>query len=327
MTLQVDIINQARIDRKQWDALVNQSADGTVYCSYDYLCRCEGDWEAIIATNGGKLIHAIPVPFRKKSGIKYIYQSPLIPYLSVLSMPEIVVSNSFISFATAYLEKYNYVAKYFIKSSVPLPVSQCEITVHTGLHINLQHEYATIQKHYSPSRKIRLRQAQVALDIMRSSDLDLFITEHQTHTLPKINNLHTGQQMVMRDVWKNLYRNQALEIYFTKNKAGNIISGFLLGKTEHQLFYLDSFSTRDGRKQNGITLIIDHIIQANSQSAYSWLDLGDMGPASIAEFKMSFGPSRYSYHQYYRNNLPWFIQVPKKILNYFGLSSGQQMYQ
>ena len=149
---------------------------------------------------------------------------------------------------------------------------------------------------------------------------------HKELTLPKIENIHEGQQLVMTEMWRRLLQNNELEIYFSKNKSGEITSGLLLGKGARQLYYLESASTHEGRKLNGIALLIDYIVQEYAQSVYQYFDLGDKGPAGIAEFKLSFGSKEYSYTQYYRNNPPWYIKIPKAVLNYFGFNSGQRLY-
>ncbi len=323
--LKIKIIRSAYIEKTKWDSLVRRSTTGSIYCTYTYLSLCEGDWEAIIALENSEYVCALPVPFRTKGGVNYIYQSPLIPYLSILTQSEIKVSEEFFLNAVAHLNSYHYVAKFFVKQSPPIQLDKCETTEHIGLAIDLQKGYTEIFKNYSSSRK-GLKQAKSELSVVKSQDLDLFLKMHKELTLPKIENIHDGQQHVMTELWRRLLQNNELEIYFSTIQSGETISGLLLGKGARELYYLESASTHEGRKLNGIALLIDYIVQEYAQSVYQYFDLGGKGPAGVAEFKLSFGSKEYSYTQYYRNNLPWYIKIPKAVLNYFGFNSGQRLY-
>jgi Acetyltransferase (GNAT) domain len=323
--LNIKIIHSTHIEKTKWDSLVGRSTTGSIYCTYTYLSLCEGDWEAIIGIENGDYVCALPVPFRTKGGVKYIYQSPLIPFLSILTQPEYKVSEEFFLNAIANLNSYHYIAKFFVKHSPPIQLDKCRTTEHMGLAIDLQKRYSEIFNDYSSSRK-GLKQARSEQEIVKSHDLDLFVKMHKELTLPKIENIHDGQQHVMTELWRSLLQNNELEIYFSKTKSGETTSGLLIGKGARHLYYLESASTHEGRKLNGIALLIDYIVQEYAQSVYQYFDLGGKGPAGVAEFKLSFGSKEYSYTQYYRNNLPWYIKIPKAVLNYFGFNSGQKLY-
>src|SRR5438132_683461 len=107
----------------------------------------------------------------------------------------------------------------------------------------------------------------------------------------------------MRNLWRRLHENNQLEIYFaTSDKA--IVGGMLIGKFGSFLHALASFNTDEGRKMKSNTLLKDHIIKLYAMSGCSFFEMGRMAVSGIDEFKLSFGATRYSIWQLYRNNLP-----------------------
>jgi hypothetical protein len=122
----------------------------------------------------------------------------------------------------------------------------------------------------------------------------------------------------MRNLWKKLYENDQLEIYFAlSNKT--IVGGILIGKFGNFIHALASFNSDEGRKMKSNTLLKDYIIKFFAQSDYHTFELGRRAVGSIDDFKLSFGANNYPIYQLFRNDLPWFIKGPKKILNSLGI--------
>jgi hypothetical protein len=157
--------------------------------------------------------------------------------------------------------------------------------------------------------------------VVKSNDLGSFIQMHEKWTLPKIHSLVPQQKEVMRNLWQQLARNNQLEIYFSVS-ANAIVSGLLIGKFGKLIHALASFNTEEGRKIKSNTLLKDHVIKTYAQSQYQFFELGRTSAPGIDDFKISFGAENCSFYQLYRNNLPWYVKIPKAILNFFGFGIG-----
>lgn len=306
------------IDQQKWDALV-LLAGGPLYSTYHYLSSCEGFWEALILEENNQYICAMPIPYRVKAGMKFIYQSPLACYLTPLITPDKSEARSFLNDFENHLSHFRYAPKFFLKYDSNLSSQDFQQIEHQGLSIDLRPSYSEISRHYSKHRMIRLKQTLKSnQQIICSTDIDTFFQLHETHTVPRIGSLSPDLRQRMHLLWKKLIDQQQAEIYFSQVND-QPIAATLIGKFGTTLYSLASTSTEEGRKQNGMTLLTDHVIKKYAASSFTTFDLGTRAIPAIDDFKISFGAKNYSILQLYRNQLPWYLAAPKKILNLLGI--------
>ncbi len=287
--------------------------------TYDYMSFCEGHWEGFVHEINGEYLCAAVTPYRIKAGMKFIYQSPLICYLSVLTISNQYDTNSFIQALQKHLRTFKYVPKLFYKEIEVSDWSGYKHTSWQGLEINLHQDYKDLLSGYSRHRKMRLKQTiKSSQKIVLSSDVELFFSLHEEHTVPRIGSLSLTQSTQMKKLWMQLITKGQAEIYFSEFE-GKSIAGTLIGKFGTTIYSLASTSTQEGRRLNGMTLLTDHIIKKYSTSNYEIFDLGTRAVDSIDDFKLSFGANSYPIYQLFRNDLPWYFKVPKKVLNFWGV--------
>jgi len=311
----IEVLHATEIDRNCWDALV-AVADGPLYCTFDYLSCC-GEWEAVVLIEESQYWYTVPIPYRERGGIKYVYQSPFTCYLTFLCRKR--EAGSFEVFKNAWrehLRSYKYLAKYFFCDYSFRELVECQVIECGGLKIDLTRSYQEILKGYSHDRARKLRKPTKNLTISMSEDLDLFFKWNAQ--LP-IKSFQPYQLVVLRALWEKLSFNGQIELYLAAIDE-ELFCGTLIGKFGTTLYSLAAFSTANGRKTNALTQVTDHLFQKYAQSHYTVFDFGSMTGTGIDDFKLSFGAERYRIYQIYKNNLPWYVKIPKSILNYFGVS-------
>jgi hypothetical protein len=313
------VLHRTKIDKHRWDALV-LSADGPLYATFDYLSSC-GEWEAVVFEGDHLYWCAVPIPYRERVGVKYIYQSPFICYLTFLSRPDAASSSpQFLNTCFNHLRSFAYVAKYFFCDSSFNELEGFKISFDGGLKIDLTRGYCHIVKGYSRHRSIDLRKAAKSdMIISMYESIDQFFEWHAELSVPKIKSFQPYQLTEMRMLWENLEVNGQIEVYFAAI-GREMLCGTLLGKFGTSLYSLASFTTPRGRKKNALTLVTDHVLKKYAQSDYSTFDFGNLTGTGIDNFKLSFGAVCYPIHRIYRNDLPWYIRIPKSILNFFRVS-------
>lgn len=323
---QPEVLHRSKIDKKLWDELVAHT-NGSLYSTYDYLSLCEGDWEALVVEQNGKYVCAVPFPYRKRVGQKYVYQSPMASYFTLMiASSDEEIKEKFFNDWLKQLGSYNYVAKYFFKDVLINQLKGFEIIKHQGLQIEIHQEYEKIYQGYSEHRKRNVRQAQkINQRIKLSSDVESFSSLHEKYTAHRIDGLNFGQVKWMYSLWEKLLQNNQAELYLVENE-NDILCGFFLAKYESQLYMLAAFSSEEGRKKHSVALVMDYIIKKYAQSNYTHFDLGNTGTQGIDEFKLRFGATYYPICQIYRNHLPWFIRMPKNVLNFFKINTGANPY-
>ena len=78
--MELEILPSDKIDKQKWDDCLNGSTSPFIYASSVYLDHMADNWEGII---GDDYSIIMPVPWRKKFGIKYCYDVPFVQQLGV----------------------------------------------------------------------------------------------------------------------------------------------------------------------------------------------------------------------------------------------------
>lgn len=77
-THQIDIIPSHRINKKKWDECIDKSGNDLIYAHSWYLDQLTDNWHGIVLNDYDCVM---PVPWRKKHGIRYCYYVPFIQQL------------------------------------------------------------------------------------------------------------------------------------------------------------------------------------------------------------------------------------------------------
>lgn len=311
-----ELKNSSLIDSSLWDALVAKCEEAPLYMTYAYLSATLAQWDALVGMDQGVYAFAMVFPYRNQRGIKYIYQPPYIPYLRPLMLKQDAAFNDV---WLSHLQSYRYIPKLFLATDTQPPEGFTK-RLAGGYSIPLQAPYHELRSRYTSYRQRRLRKAErTNLNVMRSTDIDQFIAMHEQLTLPRITGFQHDQHFILQNIWKKLDQHHALDLWVCRHE-GEIVAGFLLGKFKKTIYYLASASSPEGRQVNAITRVVDEIIRSYSADGFHLLDLGNAGFPGIDKFKKSFGAYEYPIYQLYRNALPWYIRIPKKVINTLGVS-------
>ena len=84
-TQEIQLIPAYRIDASRWDHCVRNSSNAMIYAESDYLNLMADNWHGIVVNDYECVM---PVPWRKKLGIRYCYQVPFIQQLGWYSLKE-----------------------------------------------------------------------------------------------------------------------------------------------------------------------------------------------------------------------------------------------
>ena len=78
--MKFEILSSHEIDKQKWDACIKRGSNSIVYATSVYLDQMADNWHGIIADDY-RLV--MPVPWRKKYGVKYCYDVPFVQQLGV----------------------------------------------------------------------------------------------------------------------------------------------------------------------------------------------------------------------------------------------------
>lgn len=85
MNNEISVVDSHKIDRAKWNQCVDKSSNGLIYALTDYLDHMTEQWTGIVINDYEAVL---PVPWKKKFGIKYVYSVPFIQQLGFFSAHE-----------------------------------------------------------------------------------------------------------------------------------------------------------------------------------------------------------------------------------------------
>jgi hypothetical protein len=330
----IKLLSRNEIDDNQWNELINTCSYGYCYALTWYLDIVSPNWKALIFLQNGDYQVVMPLPIATTFGIDYVKQPLFCQQLGIFSKNSDNISEIpdkvFLEFFATLFQHYNYVAEYSFNigngiidfsqkhlSGDLKPPDRCFL-LHTHL-LNLQQDYTTIYKNYNKDRKLNLKRAKLSqTNIIESQDINPLIEIFITETEHKIKGgVHVQAYDLLRKVYQALLDRNIAKIYYIINQQQEIESGILLVFSQRKIIYLFNAAKTKYRKNNGRTLLIDHVLQLYANKEYDYFDFESPEIKDISDFYQSFGAKPFPFLQIHYNHLPFWVQIPKKIRQLF----------
>lgn len=280
-------IKHSQIDKKKWDNLVSQVPKVHFYFLYDYLSTiCE--WDAVVVETEGEYLCAVPLPFKKKLWLKYIYQPFFCQQLGVLSKRPI--SQEQVSMLKTILEK-----KFSFGYAQWQNLEELNAVFNTqdrkNYEINVCHPFEKLKLNYNTNRKRtinKLKKNSYEIKNSKSSYelsacVDRF-SELFSNTISEIKSIH---YTCLKDALASIKDKATVHVKSVVYN-GNIISSGLFVEYNNRIVYLLGFTEENFRKQSVQTLLFDDLIKENA-GRDRIIDLEGGSNEGIGRFYASLG--------------------------------------
>ncbi|MFD3003724.1 GNAT family N-acetyltransferase [Pontibacter toksunensis] len=285
------------IDLEQWDAVVERSPQRQVYAMSWYLDVVSPGWEGVVeADDAGSYKMVMPVPWRSKLGIRYVQQPLFCQQLGIYALEGRVPHGTYLTFIQELYQRFRYVVDYNFNTDNQLPsllLPEVEAGQTVTLYLNLHSSYEQLYKGYSRDRKMNLKRAHKAgLQLRESDNIELIIRFFKEETAGRIyGGVAAGAYDMLRQLYQVLREKGVGKMYYTVDKEGRENSGCLFIIWGGRIVYIFNAAPQHGRRQNGRTLLIDHIIRKYAgQELLFDFESPDEREQDILHFYKSFGP-------------------------------------
>ena len=300
----IKYIQREHLDEEKYNDCIENSIQSNSYAFSWYLDIVCDNWDVLVLDDYEAVM---PIPWRKKYGIKYVYPPLWVLQLGVYSN-EAINENEFLihlfstfKFVELRMNTHNNVELY----SEFLQLKQCQKLV-------LNTTYSSILSKYRKDRKKDLQKATTADLIEKWNDhpsnlIELFKNNIGKRT-PNIkeNDYQNLEKLIAICIQKKV--GEILAVYDKKNKL--VASVFLL-KHKNSITKLISSTDLKDRKNGANTFLIDRVIFKYHKD-FSVFNFGGSSIKSVASFSKSFGAETEKYHQLKMNKLPKVLQLFKK---------------
>jgi len=286
------------VDKNKWDEAIDASPIGMVYAKSWYLDIVSPGWQGLIEDNYKSVF---PLTWRKKFGIRYLYQPFFTQQLGLFS--DTIVDASFVQkFLAAIPDKFRFIE---IQLNHGNNISSSGFTSSNFLthHLPLGSSYEEIQNKYSENLKRNLKRAKqnnlsITSDFSTNDLITLFRNNRgrDVETL-KQKDYDTFERLVDASHSRGLINKFGVKL------DNHLEAGAIFIRSNHEYIFLFSATGERAKESGSMTYIIDHFIRSRSGEK-KVLDFEGSRDPGLARFYKSFGSDEVVYLQIRKNNLP-----------------------
>lgn len=280
------------IDRMRWDACIEASPAATLFASYDFLSVANPDWAALVEDD---YVAVMPLPWRRKFGMKYVYNPFYFSRLGLFSAKPITCE-----IVTEFLQA---VPKSFVSMDISLNESiPDEASIPKGYlkvshRLDLNQPYEVICKGYGNNHKRNIKAARAFEPVIDES-----ITSEEVIALYRSSRRGSGKSVRMQDVDYAIFlkvceiaKERGLaDVWGVRDSDGALLAGAVFLRDHDRVWFWASGRDEERADRKSMFFLMDEYIQKHAQQPLL-LDFNGSSTESVARFYAGFGSQRYTF--------------------------------
>ncbi len=305
--MHINYTKHAQIDKTRWDHCILNAANGNIYALSWYLDAVSENWDALISED---YQYIMPLTWRQKWGMKYLYRPLLSQQLGVFST-ESLGTDIVLDFLKHIPKKFRLIEITLNKHNSILAPG-FESSKHVSYELDLVSEYSLLESEYSQNTKRNLKKTEQN-DLSFDSDVraeDFLSLMWDDSSAGSAILLKPHNQILLQSLLKNMKQHKAGRIIGARDSEGQLIAAVLFGYSHNKWYYLAPVNSDQGREKRALFGIIDKLIREQSGQKMM-LDFEGSDISGLARFYKGFAAENYQYSFIRRNNLPWPVRMFK----------------
>ncbi len=289
-------IRHSEIDETKWNLCIDASINNRIYAYTWHLDRVAPYWDALVL---GDYEYIMPLPVRKKLGLKYIYQPLFSQQLGIYPAPKQDISNRFYQYLA---ENFRFVEVQLNAGNLPgKKVVDTSFLSRKNYILPLGDSYKNIASFFSKNTQRNIaKAAKNNLTVVEGIRLEHYF-ELKRATLPfKVSKDHL--QILKSVIAFGQYKGIG-EIYGVYTAENELCAAVYFCRYNDRVIYFNAASTEEGKKLRAMHFLVNHFIEKNAGKNLTLDFEGSMIPG-VARFYAGFGASPETYFQLKINRLP-----------------------
>jgi hypothetical protein len=288
------------IDEEAWNRCIDTADNGLIYAYTYYLDAMCSDWDALVLNDYEAVM---PLPWRKKWGIKYVYPPAFTQQLGIIGNG--VTNESYLEVLQRIQSKFSF-GEYmfnFRNSQIGIPKA--------NYILNLNRPYTSIHQNY---KNVLIK------NLKRSKNLQLYyqpfnnyheiITSYQLQYGNRISHVSASDYRNLAIVFKELEKRNQLILRGVQDENKQTLAFAACPKDDKRIYLLLSVTKKNGKYKQANHFLLDQLIKEFTGSQLL-LDFEGSDLPGIAHFYRNYGAEEQPYFFYRWNHLPWPINVLK----------------
>ena len=286
----IKYIKRIDLDIVKYNTCIDSALNSRIYAHSWYLDIVAANWDALVLDDYAAVM---PLPWRQKYFIKYIYKPCWTQQLGVFStdsIDEVLVKE----FIKAIPRKFR---KITLQLNSENPISGKGVTKKINYILPLNGEYKELFKEFNRSRKRRCNRALLENFSIEKIDFHSFIKIVKKHYpfLKSTNEDYFKLQVLM----SKLSENRLGKAHGIKCLDEEILGASIILNDENRITYLFGVVTPEGKNMQAMSFFINNIIMSNSGTSLI-IDFEGSMEKGIADFYKSFGAIKEVYKVYHK---------------------------
>jgi hypothetical protein len=290
-------LKREQLDETLWNDCIEKAVNHRIYGYAWYLDLVCETWDALVEDDYAAVF---PLPYRKKCGVRYLYQPDFTQQLGLFSRVAITPGKTD-SFLASIPGKFRFAEIFLNSDSFP---GRYPTTVRNNYELDLSVGYDQIIRNYSTNLARNLRKREdTRLHVSPHPDIDMLISifrSNRGETLSRWND--QTYQRLSRLIHSLEHRGQA-RAWGGYNETNELIAGAVFFFDHKHAILIFSALTPEGKDSGAMPLLIDHLIREFAGTPLILDFEGSMDPG-LARFYGSFGADIRQYWFWKMNRLP-----------------------
>lgn len=306
--LHIHYVRRQDIDTNRWDTCVENAANTILYGYHFYLDHmAAGQWDALIL---GDYEAIMPLTWRRKYGIRYLYQPPFTQQTGIFSAkpqsPETI--EAFLQTARGHFR----FAEIFLNYGNDHPSLQ----PYTNYILSLDAPYEQLASRYRKDLVNNLKLAgRSGFHYTRDLDLKTTLEGYRHEYAARTPHVTSADYRHFERLCHYLQFREQLILRAVTTTDGQTLATALLLRDKQRLYLLQSTTPETGRKTGANHFLLDALIREFAGEPLL-LDFEGSDLPGVAHFYKNFGGIDQPYYFYRYNRLPFFVNLFKWIKSY-----------
>jgi lipid II:glycine glycyltransferase (peptidoglycan interpeptide bridge formation enzyme) len=301
-TGQIQYVNRKEIDTKRWNACIDAAFNGLIYAYTDYLDGMCDNWDGLVMDDYAAVM---PLPWRKKWSIHYLYQPFLTAQLGVFgnNLNQQLVE----SFFRTVPKKFHY-WDFSLNHQNLFPITGFPLHQRSNYVLPLREQYEGLHKNYRENTRRNIKRSR-----QYGCTISTQVTVEDVVKLSKLQAKEASNQDF--DNFKNLYilfaEKGLAKTYGVLSNAGELLASCVFLFSHNRAYYILVGNHPNGRTLGASHALIDGFIEDHAGQDLL-LDFEGSDIRNLAFFYSSFGATEEKYAAIHLNRLPWWAKWLKK---------------
>lgn len=301
MQASVEIIPSHKIDNAKWDACIEDCGNAVIYATSAYLNFMSDNWHGIIINDYECVM---PIPWRKKFGIRYCYDVPFVQQLGWFQQKEIISGEKIIQIFYGFI-RYGDYAFNFMNGKIENGFL-CNNYV-----LDLSQSYDSIKKNFNSDLTNNLKKAYKQELIYMADEYTPAIELYKELYKSRMPHVSDNCFENFKKLCVHLSTNNNVIVRHVANIKNELLATVLLLKDEKRLYNIMNSTTKEGRKTEANHFLFDNVLKEFAGSNLLF-DFEGSDIAGIKTFYEKFGAINQPYYKLHFNHLPLMIKWIKR---------------